>query len=266
MKKILPIALAGLIVAPILSVQGAHAATNTPCQSQKQSASNVHSFSVNQDWVNSILKKYGIKPGQWQTIQQVEKVQASQPTSTKQSTPAKAQTAAPAPKQSTPAKAQSAAPAPKQSTQAPASQQSSSNKASQASSQNQSVNAYEKKVVELTNQERAKQGLKALTLSTPLSKMARDKSADMRDKGYFDHQSPTYGSPFDMMNSYGIKYSSAGENIAAGQPDPQAVVDAWMKSPGHRANILNSSYTTIGVGYVKGGSYGSYWTQEFIGK
>ncbi|MCI1857256.1 MAG: CAP domain-containing protein [Sporolactobacillus sp.] len=128
------------------------------------------------------------------------------------------------------------------------------------------LSAYEKKVVDLTNAERTKTGLKALKADNgTLSKMARAKSADMRDKNYFDHQSPTYGSPFDMMKQYGITYRSAGENIAAGQKTPEEVVNGWMNSPGHRANILNANFTTIGVGYVSGGSYGSYWTQEFIG-
>lgn len=126
-----------------------------------------------------------------------------------------------------------------------------------------SVSAYEKKVVELTNAERAKQGLAPLTLDTELSKVARIKSQDMKDKNYFDHNSPTYGSPFDMMKSFGISYKSAGENIAMGQTTPEQVVQAWMDSPGHRANIMNSSFTHIGVGYV---ASGNYWTQQFIGK
>lgn len=126
-----------------------------------------------------------------------------------------------------------------------------------------SVSAFEKKVVDLTNAERAKQGLKPLTLDVQLSKVARIKSQDMHDKNYFDHNSPTYGSPFDMMKSFGISYKSAGENIAMGQTTPEQVVQAWMNSAGHRANILNSSYTHIGVGYV---ASGNYWTQQFIGK
>lgn len=77
-----------------------------------------------------------------------------------------------------------------------------------------SVSAYEKKVVELTNAERQKQGLKPLQIDGTLSKSARAKSQDMKDKNYFDHQSPTYGSPFDMMKSFGISYKTAGENIA----------------------------------------------------
>ncbi|HET7627231.1 MAG TPA: LysM peptidoglycan-binding domain-containing protein [Bacillales bacterium] len=135
---------------------------------------------------------------------------------------------------------------------------------SSGESDSYTLNAYEQKVVELTNKERTSRGLPALKVSAKLSKMARIKAADMRDNHYFSHTSPTYGSPFEMMKKFGISYTYAGENIAAGQPTPQEVVNAWMNSSGHRANILNSHYTYIGVGYVKGGSYGSYWTQEFI--
>ena len=83
----------------------------------------------------------------------------------------------------------------------------------------------------------------------------------MKNLGYFSHTSPTYGSPFDMMKNFGISYRSAGENIAKGYATPEAVVKGWMNSPGHRANILNKSFTHIGVGYVENGSY---WTQMFI--
>jgi len=68
------------------------------------------------------------------------------------------------------------------------------------------------------------------------------------------------------MRNFGIAYKSAGENIAAGQSTPQQVVQAWMNSPGHRANILSRSYTRIGVGYAKGGSQRYYWSQMFISK
>jgi uncharacterized YkwD family protein len=125
------------------------------------------------------------------------------------------------------------------------------------------LSAYEQKVVELTNVERAKQGLPALKIDTALSKVARIKSQDMKDRGYFSHTSPTYGSPFDMMKQFGISYSTAGENIAQGQRTPEEVVNAWMNSPGHRANIMNANFTHIGVGYV---ASGNYWTQMFIGK
>lgn len=129
--------------------------------------------------------------------------------------------------------------------------------------QDTSVTAYEQEVIRLVNVERAKKGLKALTYDWQLARVARYKSQDMKDNRYFSHTSPVYGSPFQMMKSFGISYRSAGENIARGQVTPQVVVNAWMNSSGHRANILNASYTHIGVGYV---ADGRYWTQMFVGK
>jgi uncharacterized YkwD family protein/spore coat assembly protein SafA len=126
-----------------------------------------------------------------------------------------------------------------------------------------SVTAYEAEVVRLVNEIRNKNGLKPLSEDWQLSRVARYKSQDMKDKKYFSHTSPTYGSPFQMMKRFGITYRSAGENIAKGYASPKAVVDGWMNSSGHRANILNSSFTHIGVGYVSGGNY---WTQMFISK
>ncbi len=126
--------------------------------------------------------------------------------------------------------------------------------------------SIESEVIRLTNVERSKQGLAPLQGDWQLSRVARYKSADMRDRGYFSHTSPTYGSPFDMMKSFNISYRTAGENIAAGQTTAAQVVQEWMASPGHRKNILSANYTHIGVGYAKGGSYGTYWTQMFIGK
>ena len=125
-----------------------------------------------------------------------------------------------------------------------------------------SVLSYEKEVVRLVNRERASRGLKPLTYDWELSRVARYKSEDMRNNNYFSHTSPTYGSPFQMMKSFGISYKSAAENIAKGYKTPEEVVNGWMNSAGHRANILNSSFTHIGVGYVKDGSY---WTQMFKG-
>ena len=84
----------------------------------------------------------------------------------------------------------------------------------------------------------------------------------MKDKGYFAHNSPTYGTPFQMIRDFGLSFRTAGENIARGYATPQAVVNGWMNSSGHRANILNSSYNQIGVGYV---AQGNYWTQMFVG-
>ncbi|WP_433942966.1 CAP domain-containing protein [Paenibacillus sp. SN-8-1] len=122
-----------------------------------------------------------------------------------------------------------------------------------------SQSAYADQVVTLVNQERAKAGVKPLAADKALAAMALDKAKDMYSKGYFDHTSPTYGSPFDMMNSYGIHYTYAGENIAKGQKDPAEVMKAWMNSPGHKQNILSPNYTKIGVAY-----YNGEWVQEFI--
>ncbi|WP_158738575.1 CAP domain-containing protein [Alteribacillus sp. YIM 98480] len=129
-----------------------------------------------------------------------------------------------------------------------------------------SESEFEQEVIRLTNEEREKQGLQPLEPYSELSDVARDKSEDMRDAGYFSHNSPNYGSPFDMMDTYGIEYQGAGENIAAGQQSPEQVVEGWMNSEGHRENILNGSFTHIGVGHAEGGSYGNYWTQMFVTK
>ncbi len=126
------------------------------------------------------------------------------------------------------------------------------------------VKAQENEVIRLVNVERAKAGLQALTQNWQLSRVARYKSQDMIDKGYFAHNSPTYGSPFKMMESFGIRYSAAGENIAMGQQSPAQVMNAWMNSPGHRNNIMSPSFTQIGVGLAKNKNGRMYWTQMFI--
>lgn len=126
---------------------------------------------------------------------------------------------------------------------------------------NSKVQNYENEVIRLVNEERAKNGLSPLKADWQLSRVARFKSQDMKDKKYFSHQSPTYGSPFEMIKNFGISFKAAGENIAYGYKTPQAVVNSWMNSSGHRANILNSTYNKIGVGYVESGNY---WTQMFI--
>ena len=125
------------------------------------------------------------------------------------------------------------------------------------------VQSYEKEVVRLVNEIRVQNGLKELSHNWELSRVARYKSQDMKDNRYFSPTSPVYGSPGQMIKHFGITYRSAGENIAKGQASPRAVVNAWMNSSGHRANILNASFTQIGVGYV---ASGNYWTQMFIGK
>lgn len=124
---------------------------------------------------------------------------------------------------------------------------------------------FQQEVVDLVNKERTSRGLKPVTFNTELSKVATLKSQDMIDKNYFDHNSPTYGSPFDMMKKFGISYKAAGENIAMGQKTPQEVMNSWMKSSGHRKNILSPDFTELGVGVASNGS-SLYWTQMFIGK
>lgn len=123
------------------------------------------------------------------------------------------------------------------------------------------LSVFESKVVELTNVERSKAGLKSFKVNNELSKVSRIKSQEMTDKNYFDHNSPTYGSPFDMMKKFNISYKAAAENIAKGQKTPEEVVKAWMNSAGHRANILNGNLDQIGVGYD---SRSNAWTQMFI--
>lgn len=122
---------------------------------------------------------------------------------------------------------------------------------------------FQRRVVKLVNVERQKVGHDPLSEDNLLDKGASTKAADMRDKRYFSHTSPTYGSPFNMMKTVGVHYSKAGENIASGYKTPEAVVSGWMKSPGHRANILSTKYGKIGVGYAKGGKSGAYWVQWF---
>lgn len=118
---------------------------------------------------------------------------------------------------------------------------------------------FEERVAELVNQEREAAGLKPLRLDPDLSRVARLKSQDFVTNGYFSHTSPTYGSPFEMMKQFGISYWSAGENIAKGQRTPERVHQSWMNSEGHRRNIMDPNYDTIGVGFYE---YG--WTQMFI--
>ncbi|MCX7883643.1 MAG: SafA/ExsA family spore coat assembly protein [Caloramator sp.] len=128
----------------------------------------------------------------------------------------------------------------------------------------QTIVGMEDEVIRLVNVQRAKVGLQALTKNWQLCRVARYKSQDMIDKKYFSHTSPTYGSPFTMMQNFGIRFSAAGENIAYGQRTPSEVMNAWMNSSGHRANILSPSYTQIGVGLAKDANGVCYWTQMFI--
>ncbi|WGG43856.1 CAP domain-containing protein [Rossellomorea sp. DA94] len=237
-----------------------------PCPAQDKVAQKVNAFKYNGNqedlnkFVQDVLSKYQIN-GQNINVQellngQAPKAEAAAPAPAKEAPKAEAPAPAEAPKAEAPAP-KSEAPAP-----APASNEQKQ-QSEQASEQSGQLSQFEQKVVELTNQERAKQGLPALKVDAELSKVAREKSRDMQANNYFSHTSPTYGSPFDMMKQFGIEYSSAGENIAMGQQTPEEVVQAWMNSEGHRKNIMSSNYTHIGVGYVENGNY---WTQQFIGK
>jgi uncharacterized YkwD family protein len=127
-----------------------------------------------------------------------------------------------------------------------------------------SVSSYERQVVELVNAERAKVGVAPLSLDSSISNVARTKSKDMATNNYFSHTSPTYGNAASMLKQFGIKYTAYGENIASGQKTPQQVVSEWMKSQGHKENILSSTFTKIGVGYATNSKGVAYWTQMFV--
>ncbi|MFS0555980.1 CAP domain-containing protein [Brevibacillus sp. 179-C9.3 HS] len=197
---------------------------------QFQKAPNAQQF-----W-NFYPQKQGYMPGQPMPVQPQQPKQ--QPVKPVQPTPVQPAPAQQAPVQ--PAPVQPAAPA---------------NQADQAQ-----TGDFAKQVADLVNQERAKAGLKPVQLDAALSKVALAKAQDMSSNNYFDHNSPTYGSPFDMMKQFGIQYQTAGENIAMGQRSPQEVMTQWMNSEGHRQNIMNPAFTKIGVGVTNG-----YWVQEFIG-
>lgn len=119
-------------------------------------------------------------------------------------------------------------------------------------------------VLKLVNIERKKEGLEPLKIDKKLTSVAQVKSDEMEKKGYFNHKSPKYGTPFQMMDKFGIKYMVAAENIAYGQETPEKVVKGWMESPGHRKNILNSRFHEIGIGISKNEPY--HWVQMFTGK
>lgn len=127
------------------------------------------------------------------------------------------------------------------------------------------MSADESRILQLVNAERAKNGARALTSSSECAKLARMKSQDMVNKDYFSHQSPTYGSPFDMLKSNNVSYMYAGENIAMNQT-ADAAFKAWMNSEGHRKNILNPNFTELGVGIAPKGNGSNIYTQLFIGR
>ncbi len=102
-----------------------------------------------------------------------------------------------------------------------------------------------------------------LTMAPALRCAARVHSQDMVDRNFFDHTNPSGESPFQRMAEAGYNYSTAGENIAAGNSTAAATMDQWMNSDGHCGNIMNPAFTELGVGYYPGGQYGHMWTQVF---
>lgn len=127
------------------------------------------------------------------------------------------------------------------------------------------LTADEQEVFDLINAKRVANGLSALKIDDELQNVARIKAQDMVDNNYFSHTSPIYGSPFDMIKSFGISYKTAGENIA-GNSSNSGAVNAWMNSSGHKANILNSSFNYTGIGVVSSPKYGKIYVQMFMGK
>ncbi len=123
------------------------------------------------------------------------------------------------------------------------------------------IQAARAQILSLVNQQRATAGCKPLSASSSLDGLAQAFSDDMAARGFFDHTDPDGKTPWDRAKALGIS-NLGGENIARGQADAQAVMDAWMNSPGHRANILNCDYTTLGVG-IHYGPDGPWWTQDF---
>ncbi|WP_156721350.1 CAP domain-containing protein [Streptomyces apocyni] len=119
----------------------------------------------------------------------------------------------------------------------------------------------EAEVLSLVNQERAKAGCAPVRADARLATLARNFSQDMATRGFFDHTDPDGDTPWDRADQAGID-NMGGENIARGQADARAVMESWMNSPGHRANILNCDYTTLGVG-AHFASGGPWWTQNF---
>ena len=142
---------------------------------------------------------------------------------------------------------------------------SNNNSSSNSNSTITAMTTDEKEVFDLINNQRTQNGLSALKLDTETLRVARIKAQDMVENNYFSHNSPIYGSPFQMLNSFKISYKTAGENIAGNSSNSSAVT-AWMNSSGHRANILNSSFNYTGIGVVKSSKYGKVYVQMFLGK
>jgi len=123
---------------------------------------------------------------------------------------------------------------------------------------------YIDEVLELTNNERSACGLPKLSLSTTLSKIAELRAADMADKNYFDHTSPSGESAFKLLQEYQVFHFSSAENIGRGDVSSERMVEAWMDSPEHRKTMLSGFYHQLGVGIVEASNGDLYWVQVFV--
>lgn len=265
MKKLIATSMA---IALALGVQAGGVDAATPTKAVKQA----YVYQLNNEQLNTIFKDFNsnlpalknILNGQFNCnipVQQPQKPTVEQPKRQQPQKPVVEQPKAQQPQKQTTEQLKPQQPAAEQTKQ----QQSNSGQQKPATEQtNVSISQQEQQMVNLVNQERAKQGLQPLKVNQELVKVARVKAKDMIDKNYFSHQSPTYGSPFEMMSSFGIKYNTAGENLAGNQT-VDAAHKALMNSEGHRANILNGNYKEIGIGIVDGGPYGKMFVQLFKG-
>lgn len=258
MKKIKSILLIlvmtlALVIAPSLSASAASSNLSYKliyCLPQDQ---------VNSDYISQILNRLYTVLGKGQGWFEIPVENMPQPTQNPGPEPTPAPTEEPVPTQ-VPSPEPTKAPVPTQAPSPKPSQLPSPQPTGNPSTAYQ-LSSDEQRMVNLVNSERQKAGLAPLKVDLDLSRVARIKSQDMRDNNYFSHTSPTYGSPFDMMRSFGISYRTAGENIAL-HSSVESAHNGLMNSDGHRANILSPNFTHIGIGIVDG----RYYTQMFIGK
>lgn len=204
-----------------------------------------HAGKVDNEKINKWLEQFFQSYNQYQPVKQPEQAPKAAPKEpTRKTQPAPEKQPAPAPVKQP----------------APAPQKQPSSKAEQQAG----VTQEEQQMIDLVNQERTQRGLKPLKVNLEVTKVARVKAQDMIDNNYFAHQSPTYGSPFEMLTQFGVEYRTAGENLAGNQT-VKAAHQALMNSDGHRANILNTSYQEVGIGIIEGGPYGKMFVQLFKG-
>ncbi|MGW1127202.1 CAP domain-containing protein [Streptomyces sp. NPDC002526] len=220
-----------------------HSATSKPSGSASPSASHSPSASATASPSKTASPAKSASPSK--TASPSRTASPSKTTSGKKASVRKKESAKPSTSKAPAAKApKSSAPAPSKSS-APTSTAASAQAA----------------ILALVNEERGKVGCSPVTASSSLASLAQSFSDDMAARGFFDHTDPDGKTPWDRADAAGVS-GLGGENIARGQADAEAVMDAWMNSDGHRANILNCDYKTLGVG-VHYGAGGPWWTQDF---